>query len=60
MLLSQKKTLYQQGDLGGRIIIISYAKIKIAIFFSLFINFHVSFSGNIEKIEKRAAGGFKN
>ena len=59
MLLSQK-TLYQLRDLGGRNIIILYAKIKIEIWISQFIYFHVSFSGNIEKLEKKVAGGFKN
>ena len=60
MLLLQKKTLYQQRDLGGRNIMILFDKIKLEIFISQFIYFHVSFSGNIEKLEKRVAGGFKN
>ena len=39
---------------------ILFDKIKLEIFISQFIYFHVSFSGNIEKLEKRVAGGFKN
>ena len=59
MLLLQK-TLYQLRDLGGRNIIILYAKIKIEFFLVSSFSFMFLFHEILQKLEKRDAGGFKN